>query len=341
VGATAPLPSKGPIQVNLNNPQNVAISIAALPTNTTPSNQEWNLQFERQISDNTSLSIAYVGTKGTHLTTYFNYNRQYYNSPQNTVNFPALGAINTQATIGNSTYNALQVSLNRRFVHGLQFSANYTWSHAIDDSPGAFDNYQGSVVDYRDLAAEKSSSDLDFRNRFVFTSLYALPFGKGMKYGSTWNGIENSVLGGWQVNVIYTASSGTPFDVYYNGGNPTVRPDLIGNPSVGITTPYQYFNPAAFSAVPLNSAGIEIRGGTTPRNYLVGPGISNLDFSTFKNFAFGERYNLQFRAEFFNLTNTPQFVNPNNNFTDPNFGQLQSTRLGSERQIQFALKFSF
>ena len=346
-GATAPLPSKGPIVVNLNNPQNVAISIATLPTNNTPNTQEWNLQFERQITQNMSLSLAYVGTKGTHLTTYFNYNRQIYDTSPcgatapNGCNFPALGAINTQATIGNSTYNAFEVTLNRRFVNGLQFSANYTWAHAIDDSPGAFDNYQGSVVDYRDFAAEKSSSDLDFRNRFVLTGLYALPFGRGMKYGSNWNGFENSVLGGWQVNLIYTANSGTPFDVYYNGGNPTVRPDLVGAPYGGITTPYQYFNPAAFAAVPKNSSGVALRGGTTPRNFLVGPGVSNLDFSTFKNFLFGERYNLQFRAEFFNLTNTPQFVNPNNNLTDGNFGRLQSTRLGSERQIQFALKFSF
>jgi hypothetical protein len=346
-GATAPLPSKGPIVVNLNNPQNVAISIATLPTNQTPNNQEWNLQFERAITNNMTLSLAYVGTKGTHLTTYFNYNRQIYDtSPCGAAapigcNFPALGDINTQATIGNSTYNAFEVTLNRRFVNGLQFSANYTWAHAIDDSPGAFDNYEGSVVDYRDLAAERSSSNLDFRNRFVLTGLYALPFGKGMKYGSNWNGLENSVLGGWQVNLIYTANSGTPFDLFYNGGSPTVRPDLVGDPYAGITTPYQYFNPAAFGAVPKNSSGVAVRGGTTPRNYLVGPGISNLDFSTFKNFAFAERYNLQFRAEFFNLTNTPQFVNPNNNLTDSNFGQLQSTRLGSERQIQFALKFSF
>jgi len=340
-GATAPLPSKGPIQVNLSNPQNVAISVATLATNKTPSNQEWNLQFERQITNNMSMSLAYVGAKGTHLTTYYDYNRQYYNSPQNTVNYPNLGAINTQATIGNSSYNALQASLNRRFSDGLQFSANYTWAHAIDNSPGAFDNYQGSVVNYRDLRAERSSSDLDFRQRFVLSGLYQLPFGKGMKYGSNWNGFENAVLGGWQANLIFTANNGTPFDVFYNGGSPTVRPDLVGNPFAGITTPYQYFNPAAFAPVPKNNAGVQLRGGTTPRNYLVGPHVNNTDLSAFKNFRFGERYNLQFRAEFYNLTNTPQFINPNNNLTDSNFGKLQSTRIGSERQIQFALKFSF
>ena len=127
MGATIPLPSKGPIQVDLNNPQNVAISIATLPSNITPNVQEWNLQFERQIGENMSWSLAYVGNKGTHLTTYYNYNRQQYNDPQcsnnNPIgcNFPALGAINTQATIGNSTYNSLQTSLKRNFTNNLQF----------------------------------------------------------------------------------------------------------------------------------------------------------------------------------------------------------------------------
>ena len=175
VGATIPLPSKGPIMVNLNDPTNVSISVATLGTNKTPSVQEWNFQYERELGNNMTMSMAYVGDKGTHLVTYYNYNRQYYNAPINTVNYPNLGSINTQATIGNSNYNALQLQLKRRFTQGLQFGAAYTWSHAIDDSPDAFDAYTingGSPVDYRDLAAERASSNLDARHRFVFNSLY-------------------------------------------------------------------------------------------------------------------------------------------------------------------------
>ncbi len=349
VGATIPLPSKGPIQVNLDNPQNVAISIATLPSNVTPNVQEWNLEFERQIGQNMSFSLAYVGNKGTHLTTYYNYNRQQYNDPQCSVsspigcNFPALGAINTQATIGNSIYNALQTSLSRHFTNGLQFMVNYVWSHAIDDSPGAFDTYNingTSPVNYRDLAAERATSNINVGQRLVLTGLYALPFGKGQKYGSNWNSVENAIMGQWQVNIIFTAQSGTPFDVLYNGGNPTVRPDLVGNPYANLG-PYQYFNPAAFAAVPTNSSGVVTRAGTTPRNYLTGPAYNDFDLSTFKDFKFTERYTLQFRAEFFNLMNHPNFVNPDYNFTDGNFGNLQTTRLGNERQIQFAAKFFF
>ncbi len=344
-GATQSLPSKGPIQVDLNNPANVAISIATLPTNETPSVQEWNLQFERQLTDNMVLSIAYVGTKGTHLTTYYNYNRQAYDSPTCTVNFPTIGcssAINTQATIGNSTYNALQISLNRRFTNGLQFGASYTWSHAIDDSPGAFDTYTangGTPVDYRDLAAEKASSNLDTRNRFVLNGIYELPFGHGERYGAHWNGVTNAFLGGWQTNLILFIQSGTPFDVI-EPGNPTVRPDLVGLPYAGLA-PLEYFNPAAFAAVPANGDGVALRAGTFRRNVLVGPGYTDVDFSTFKNFKVGERFVIQFRAEFYNLLNHPQFVQPDYNFSDGNFGKLTNTRLNSQRQIQFALKINF
>ena len=178
--ATIPLPPKGPIQVNLNDPANVSISIATLPTNTTPDVQEWNLQLEHQIGNNMTFSMAYVGDKGTHLTTYYNYNRQQYALAPCSVtapagcNFPHLGAINTQATIGNFDITTLfKSSLNRRFTAGLQFGASYTWSHAIDDSPDAFDTYGsngGTPVNYRDLAAERASSDYDMRNRFVLST---------------------------------------------------------------------------------------------------------------------------------------------------------------------------
>jgi hypothetical protein len=351
VGATNPLPSKGPIQVDLNNPQNVAISVATLPTNKTPSVQEWNLQFEHEINNDMTLSLAYVGTKGTHLTTYYDYNRQVYDAPSNTKNFPALGAINTQATIGNSEYNALQVALNRRFTSGLQFGLSYTWSHAIDDSPGAFDSYSangGSPVNYLDLAAERASSNIDARNRLVLNGIYQLPFGHGEHWGGNWNGFTNSFLGGWQTNLILTAQSGTPFDVI-EPGTPTVRPDLVGDPSA-TTSALENFNPAAFAAVPVNGAGVAVRAGTFGRNSLTGPGIMDVDFATVKDFKIGERFTTQFRAEFFNLLNTPQYVQPDYNFADcnpvggvctGNFGKITGTRIASQRQIQFALKIMF
>ena len=114
----------------------------------------------------------------------------------------------------------------------------------------------------------------------------------------------------------------------------------MGDPYATVNVANGYFNPAAFAAVP-DTGGIETCGGTTPRNYLIGPGYKNLDFSAFKNFKMGERFTTQFRAGFFNLTNTPQFAQPDASLTDGNFGKLPSTRLGSEREIQFALRIMF
>ena len=345
--ATAPLPSKGPIQVNLNDPQNVAISVATLPSNTTPNVQEWNLQLEHQIGSNMTLSMAYVGDKGTHMVTYYNYNRQNYGiapcgtSSPSGCNFPNLGTINTQATIGTSNYNALQVALNRRFAAGLQFGVSYTWSHTIDDSPGAFDNYVAngaSPVNYRDLAAERANSNLDARNRLVLNGIYELPFGKGEQYGNNWNGVTNAFLGGWQTNLIFVAQSGTPFDII-EPGTPATRPDIVGSPFAGATGLF-YFNPAAFAPVP-TVGGVATRAGTLGRNTLVGPGFDDVDFATFKNFRITERFTTQFRAEFFNLLNTPQYVQPDYNTQDGNFGKLTATRVSSQRQIQFALKVLF
>jgi hypothetical protein len=295
-----------------------------------------------------TLSVAYVGDKGTHLVTYYNYNRQVYGalpcgaSAPTGCNFPNLGTINTQATIGTSNYNAMQVALNRRFSAGLQFGAAYTWSHTIDDSPGAFDNYVAngaSPVNYRDLAAERASSNIDARNRLVLNGIYQLPFGQGMRWGGDWNGVTNAFLGGWQTNLIFVAQSGTPFDIV-EPGNPATRPDIVGNPFAGATGLY-YFNPAAFAPVPTDSSGVALRAGTLGRNALVGPAFTNVDFATFKNFKITERVTTQFRAEFFNLLNTPHFVQPDYNTQDGNFGKLTATEISSSRQIQFALKVLF
>ncbi len=296
-----------------------------------------------------TLSMAYVGDKGTHLVTYYNYNRQVYGvapcgaSNPAGCNFPNLGTINTQATIGNFE---LQRSSGRaespiqcrtcssalptpgrtpstiRRVHSIT-----TWRMAL------------SPVNYRDLAAERASSNMDARNRLVLNGIYQLPFGQGMRWGGDWNGVTNAFLGGWQTNLIFVAQSGTPFDIV-EPGNPATRPDIVGNPFAGASGLY-YFNPAAFANVPTNSSGVALRAGTLGRNALVGPAFTDVDFATFKNFKITERVTTQFRAEFFNLLNTPHYVQPDYNTQDGNFGKLTATEISSQRQIQFALKVLF
>ncbi|HEY0547327.1 MAG TPA: carboxypeptidase regulatory-like domain-containing protein [Pyrinomonadaceae bacterium] len=335
--ATGPLPTGELSNLNLNNPQNVTV-FAALPTNKTSMVQQYNLQVQRELWRDTALSVAYVGTRGSHLTTYYNFNRQVYNAASGTRAFPNLGNVNVQDTSGKSSYNSLQAQLERRFSKGWQFLAAYTWAHAIDDSAGAFDN-QTNRVDFRNLPLERGNSSLDVRHRFVFSTLYQLPFGRGQQYGSDISKPMDYLFGGWQLNSILILQTGLPFDLI-DPGNPETRPDLIGTVTV-TGNPDMYFNTSAFVRVPTNAAGVKLRPGTFGRNVLYGPGTKNLDLSLFKNFAITERVRTQFRAEVFNVTNTPQFSQPNGDITSGDFGKIRGTRLGTNRQIQFALRLEF
>jgi hypothetical protein len=336
--ATGPLPQGDVNNVNLNNPQNVTV-FEALPSNRNAYVQEWNLQIQRELGANTAVSASYVGTKGTRLTTYYNFNRQFYNAPDGTRNFPNLANINVQDTSGNSIYHSLQARLEHRFTAGWQFTMAYTWAHAIDDSPGAFDQGNGGAVDFRNLRLERGNSSLDVRQRFTFSTLYELPFGRGKTYGHDWPGAVDALLGGWQINGILTFQSGLPFDLTAQG-NPNTHPDQLREPNNQFTTG-QYFDVSAFAQPPNNSANVRLRPGNVARNLFTGPGTSNLDLSLFKNFKFKERFVTQFRAEFYNFTNTPQFAQPNGDITSGQAGQITDTRLGTERQIQFAIRFSF
>jgi hypothetical protein len=335
--ATGPLPTGDTSGLDLNNPRDVTV-FSALQSNRISYVQQWNLQVQRQLDSNTAMSVGYVGTKGDNLATYYNLNRQFYNSPAGTRLFPNLGNINVQDTVGESIYHSLQTQLERRLTRGFQFLASYTWSHAIDDSAGAFDN-QTNRVDVRNLRLERGNSSLDVRHRFVLSSLYELPYGRGRAYGSDAPGVVDAILGGWQINGILTLQSGVPFDVI-DPGNPETRPDVIGSPRI-LGEADLWFDTTAFRRVPMNAAGVKLRPGTAGRNILRGPGTKALDFSIFKEFRITERFTTQFRTEVFNITNTPQLSQPNNDITSGDFGRIRSTRLGTNRQIQLALRVIF
>jgi hypothetical protein len=335
--ATGPLPTGDTSGLDLTNPRDVTV-FAALPTNRVSSVQQWNLQVQRQLDANTALSVGYVGTHGDNLMTYYNLNRQAYNAAPGTRRFPNLGNVNVQDTLGESSYHSLQTQLERRLSRGVQLLAAYTWGHAIDDSPGAFDNVS-TRVDFANFQLERGNSSLDVRHRFVLSSIYELPFGRGRRFGNDSPAVVDHVLGGWQLNGILTLQSGLPFDLV-DPGNPETRPDLIGDPNIA-GDPDRYFNRAAFARVPTNGAGVKLRPGTAGRNILVGPGTRQLDMSIFKEFSITERIRTQFRTEVFNVTNTPQYSQPNADITSGDFGRIRSTRLGTNRQIQFALRVSF
>jgi len=350
--AALPLPT---ISINDANPTNTSV-IAVFPNNQNSSIQEINMQVGQEFGRNTALNIAWVATKADHLMTWFNYTNQQL-APNSAV-FPGRGLnVTAGGAIGTSHYDGLQLQLNRRLSHGLQYTASYTWSHATDNSNGAFSingnspifiNSAGNVQ----LGPNKGNSDTDQRHAFILSSIYELPWGRNKQWGSNWSTWMDNALGGWQFNNIVSIGTGTPFDITING----VRPDIRGDVSTGslqlVNGQRQWVTatPNAFAAPPTNGSGKFIRPGTLGRNHFYGPGYGTWDASLFKKFSVTERVKMEFRAEGFNILNHPQYVNPNTDLggingmglpNNTNFGFINGTRGFSERQIQFAFRFTF
>jgi outer membrane receptor protein involved in Fe transport len=250
---------------------------------------------------------------------------------------PNITSITEIASDGYTDYHGMTATLERRLNRGLTLSANYTWSHAIGD----FQSYSTggsytSVVPSLTAILERGNTDLDVRHRFNMMLTYAIPFGQHL------TGWEGALLKGWQFNAIDVWQTGSPFSVtdsvnQANTGGGTDRPNQIADWRVSDPNLARWFNTAAFQLQPLGSVGTE------GRNVLSGPHFRHFDASLAKNFNITERFNLQFRAESFNLTNTPNFNQPAATVNSPaTFGIISSTRPGSTpRDFQFGLRLSF
>jgi len=336
-------PSKQTLNISLTNPANVSLT-GWLPHDKTSSVEEWNLQYERQLDSKTGMTLAYVGTKGTHLSTFYDVNRPAYDTGVKP--FPLLGTVPVNDTSGKSIYHGLHALVERRLSRGVQFTGAYTWSHAIDNSPAGFDSdyrYGGNMVDPFDWwIKERANSNQDVRHNFVFNALYELPFGRGRQFGHDWNEAEDALLGGWQVSPIVMLASGTPFDVTCQYCySPSTRPNLVGALHQ-LNNIAEWFDTTAFQQVPTNpSTGTPVAPGTAPRNPFTGPGTKLVNLSVGKNFKITERFNTEFRGEFFNLFNTPQFAAPDGNVSHGNFGKITSLGFDTQREIQLSLRVNF
>jgi hypothetical protein len=337
--SAAGMPGKGPIAVDLNNPQNVSV-ISYPTTNQNSYAEEWNLQIQQELGKNMAVNLGYVATHGVHLMTPLNFNRQTYDAASGVRPFPNLGNVNVNTTIGGSNYQSLQAEFQRRMMNGLQFQASYTYSHTIDDTPGTLDKGT-DVFDFFNFHNYRASSLLDMRHQLIASALYELPFGSGRRYGSGMSGIEQAVIGGWQINPIVALQSGQPFNLNSTFNQLQTFPDFVPGVSVaGNGTINEWFNPSAFTNPPVVN-GVFTRPGDVPRDFLVGPNHKHIDLSLFKNFKVGERVTAQFRAQFYNLTNTPQFSQPTFDLGNGNLGSIKSSVLASERQVEMALRFTF
>ena len=334
--ATAPLPSGDFTNLNLNSPAGIAV-ITYLPNNSTPRVSQWNLQLQRQIGTSSSVSLAYVGDRGIHLTRNYNQNQNLYvggGSPP----FPALGSVTVQDNSGNSYYNSMQAQYERRFSKGLQFLGSFTWSKTIDDSCGDLDVCAPQL--YTDYKLERGLSNQDQNYVLVLSSLYELPFGHGRHFGSNWSRPLNFVLGGWQVDGIYTLQSGLPFSVTVDGNPNNTRADLVGKPVIHPGNLSNYIDKSAF-AVPPSTGGVFNAPGTAGRNILRGPGSSNMDLAISKSFSITERVQIRFVGEAYNLTNTPHFANPNADLSQGTFGTITSTWLPVGRILEVGARLTF
>ncbi len=351
-GAFNNIPAFTPIPIPSNGIINPApnIGLFAIPfENNMPTVLSYNLTAQREVLQGMSIELSYVGNRGYNQP----YNRQLMVSQPGTglagvplnQKFGRTATTTLRAYGVDSWYNALQASVEKRLTNNVAFTMAYTWSRSID-----FTSNNGALGNPLILELNKAVSDFDRKHGFTLSHTVVLPFGRGQKFLS--KGVAATVLGGWQANGIFQAFSGRPFSVtmsnaQLNGGPSNAqRPDQLRYPSVsGAVGPgTQWFDVTAFAAPPATPA----RYGTAGRNTLRGPELVNYDFSVFKSFAITENKRIEFRTEFYNLTNTPHFNQPAGNFSTPaSFGSITGTigangvGGGGEREVQFALRFLF
>lgn len=317
--------------------------------------QSWNFTLEHRLPADLIGTAAYVGTQSTKMLADRDFNAA----------APGAGQLGRPlyATIGraveslmwdswaSSNYHSLQLSLNRQFSNGLMLKGAYTWSKAInmtDEAAWAAMSWNWEPM----LDRNRARAGYDRTHMLVMGASYEFPFGPGKRMAS--EGWASHLLGGWQTNALFSAYTGTPFTVTASGtslnapGNlqtaDQVKDTVERTGRIGPGEPF--YDPLAFRAI------TTVRYGSTGRNILTGPGMVNLDFSLFRTFSLSERFKLEFKAESFNLTNTPHFINPGANASNMslnadgtirslgNFLSVTSAQ-GDERQVRFGLRLSF
>jgi hypothetical protein len=247
----------------------------------------------------------------------------------------------------SQAYNSLQATLRKRFSMGLEYSLAYTWQKGMSDSIGYYGEggqaggQSAYMQNLYDRKAEWGPTYFDVTHNFVGSFVYELPFGAKKKYGSSWNGVVDGFLGGWQLGGIYTVHGGFPLTIKMSGDpSGTVARSFRANVNGKPNDPKQigpgvlYLDPTPYSAPAARTFG-NVGVGTSR-----GPGMSRFDLSLGKKFMVGERKWFEVRAEAFNLTNTPIFLSPASQIiTSSLFGQIRSSQ--GERNIELAAKFNF
>ena len=306
--------------------------------------QTWGLGIQHLLLNNTLFELSYMGSRTVGAD----------NSTVRNVPVPGPGPIDSRRPVpvlsgfrsirwdGWSTYHALTGKLERRFSDGLFFNLNYTFSKTMDDAsaPGGTSFESNLPQNVLDLPSEKALASFHHAHRFTASYTYQIPVGTGQQFLSA-PGWLSAIFSQWQMTGILTLQSGAPLTINTTsdpaniGPGPAQRPNHLQNPNLpgGQRDPTRWFDTEAFALPAAHTYG------TVGRNTVFAPGLKNFDFSLIRNIPLKEVSSLQFRAEFFNLFNTPNFDVPNRLAFTPNFGRVFSA--GFSRQIQFGIKLSF
>ena len=311
--------------------------------------QSWNFIVERKLPAQIVASVGYVGSASTNGFAFLDINASQIPGSGNEGRplFAEFGRTTTTREWDgrtHSNYNSLQATINRRFSDGLLLKGAYTFSKAIDEATYS-DWTEFSWNATSAFSRNRALASHDTPHNFQLAAVYELPFGDGKKWAT--GGVGRSVLGGWQMNGVFAAYSGRPFQLTASGASLNMpgnlqtpdqikdKVEILGNVGGDGT----YFDTSAFARV------TQVRFGNVGRNTMRGPGVVNLDLSLFRTFSLTPQFKLQFRAEAFNATNTPHFANPNGNVNSSNFGKILSTQtayaLGRSREFRFGLRLSF
>jgi hypothetical protein len=316
--------------------------------------EQWGLSVQQVLPADFVGTFSYVGSKGIHLLTLSEVNVV---NPLNGMRpYPNFGMVSWRGNKADSDYEGFSAAVKRSFSRGLLFSANYMWSHEIDDgSNGSGDGDSLVPQNVSCPACERASGIWDARHVFNANAVYELPFGPNKAYLNR-RGVVGNIFGSWEVTSTAIARTGFPVNILVSrsaanvpdGNTSSQRPDLV--PGVSLTPPAgkgigQWINPAAF-AMPANGTF-----GDAPRNIARGPVAWQMDLGMIKRISITERTQLEFRSEFFNLFNHPQYGLPQATFGVQGFGSIIQTvntttpvspvGSGTPREMQFALKLKF
>jgi Carboxypeptidase regulatory-like domain len=319
--------------------------------------EQWNFGIEREVTASTTIDINYVGSgsRRTNVGGYNNTDR----TPGLTEDparrpFPYITPTFYDRSVGSASYNALQFEMKKRYTHGLSYQVAYTYSKSIDEGSSGWFGVEGqSLTDPYNIKGSRGPSGFDLTHTLSFNAVAEIPVGKGKRF-STNNKALDYVVGNWQVNSIFSARSGTPYNVYYGAsdlagtGNVSwaqyERANLVGDPNSGscpdgsrVGSASCFFNTSAF-AVPAKGTF-----GTSGRDAFRSAPYWDVDLSLFRQFPFGETRRLEFRAEAFNVFNTVIYGQPGNDISNGStFGKVTGAAFGTNaRQLQIGAKIIF